>query len=1190
MRRILLIWGRPVLALITVVGVLFAAYTTANATTGSIHIAGTVTDQAGQAIQNVSVSATNPGSSTTVFGPAVTGSDGSYSLDVDPGTYDILFTPATGYTSLLSRNITVTGPRTLNSRLSSTSSNRIVSGTVTDPTGTAIANLGVILFSNSGTEVASAWTDATGHYSLTVPAGTYSYLKFRGFLTGYGQINGVDTPLADYGNPGDVDINTMTQDIAQDFALNFSKLTIVAKDSAGNAAPGAKVSYYYHNTDLGSTSVTSGETDYPFTVVSIAAGNNSPAIGANGIYTLLLPKGGNFVDDNSYVEPFCVTFTDGIKTCSTATVNASGDTSIEIDEPPIHTVSGVVSDNQGSPIANIGVEIFSDAGTEVRGTWTDANGNYSLLVPAQKYSYVKLHTFLGGSSQVNGTDLAYPDYGNAGDMEVDLTNSDVTKNLALGLIPLHVTAKDTSGNPATGANFSYNYQNDTFGNAEVTSNDDMHAFAVNGITISDHRVNISSSGDYTVLLPKGAVFKDTNSYVHPFCVTFASGAQSCDACTVDASSVSSLQMVFQEGQPVIAAPEVPTSLAAGITNQAVHLSWSAPCGATAYNVYRNGEKIGTTTDTSYEDTNVPEGDNSYYVTATNGPNESSPSTNATAVADVTAPTITYTISPTPTSAGWNNTDATVTFSCTDALSGIQSCSTPVTVSTEVAGQSVQGTAVDKAGNTSMVTAVVNVDKTAPTIHYSLSSAPNADGWYNSAVTVTFNCDDGLSGIDICPDPIVVQRQGSGLRPSGTAVDKAGNRASITTDAINMDQTAPNMSYSLSASPDANGQYTSDVTVTFQCNDFISGVKTCPAPITVVANSPSQLVTGTAVDYAGNTRSTSVQINHPDVTPPTISYSLSPAPNANSWNNADTTVTFQCSDAESGIATCTAPVTVSAESSDTTVVGTATDNAGNTKSVTAHVKLDKTVPTITYTLDKTPNANGWFKSDVTATFACADSLSGTTNCPAPVTYSTDGSNLISQLVTDKAGNVGAVRSSIKIDKTAPTITYSVSPSSNSAGWNNSNVTVTFSCSDANSGIQTCPAPATVSTEGNSNIVSGTAVDMAGNSTTVSVTIKLDKTVPTISGATMGNTLFFSSGTTNISANAADVLSGVATGEYYIDNDPGVGKGSAMTYAAGKVKATATIPGNLTPGQHKLYMRSKDNAGNWSAAVSVNFVFI
>lgn len=79
------------------------------------------------------------------------------------------------------------------------------------------------------------------------------------------------------------------------------------------------------------------------------------------------------------------------------------------------------------------------------------------------------------------------------------------------------------------------------------------------------------------------------------------------------------------------------------------------------------------------------------------------------------PTITASIDPQPNAAGWHNTDPTVTFTCTGATSGIASCTAPVTVTTEGAGQVINGTATDIAGNSSSTSVTVNIDKTPPVI-------------------------------------------------------------------------------------------------------------------------------------------------------------------------------------------------------------------------------------------------------------------------------------------------------------------------------------------------------------------------------------------------------------------------------------------------------------------------------------------
>ena len=81
--------------------------------------------------------------------------------------------------------------------------------------------------------------------------------------------------------------------------------------------------------------------------------------------------------------------------------------------------------------------------------------------------------------------------------------------------------------------------------------------------------------------------------------------------------------------------------------------------------------------------------------------------------DSTPPSVSADITPEPNPAGWNNLDATVTFNASDFISGVASVSPPVTVTTEAAGQAVNGSATDFAGNSASTSATVNLDKTRP---------------------------------------------------------------------------------------------------------------------------------------------------------------------------------------------------------------------------------------------------------------------------------------------------------------------------------------------------------------------------------------------------------------------------------------------------------------------------------------------
>src|SRR5579859_3241044 len=86
--------------------------------------------------------------------------------------------------------------------------------------------------------------------------------------------------------------------------------------------------------------------------------------------------------------------------------------------------------------------------------------------------------------------------------------------------------------------------------------------------------------------------------------------------------------------------------------------------------------------------------------------------------DKTPPSITGARTPLANANGWSNMDVTVSFACSDVLSGLAPGSPPGTalVSSEGVNQQVPGVCLDLAGNTaSAIVSRINIDKTPPTI-------------------------------------------------------------------------------------------------------------------------------------------------------------------------------------------------------------------------------------------------------------------------------------------------------------------------------------------------------------------------------------------------------------------------------------------------------------------------------------------
>jgi pectin methylesterase-like acyl-CoA thioesterase len=163
--------------------------------------------------------------------------------------------------------------------------------------------------------------------------------------------------------------------------------------------------------------------------------------------------------------------------------------------------------------------------------------------------------------------------------------------------------------------------------------------------------------------------------------------------------------------------------------------------------------------------------------------------------DKTAPDFTNTNRTPANGNGWNNTDVEVTFTAHDALSGFDRGVTQTgsfTFSAEGVGQSHTFTVTDLAGNSASFTVSdVNIDKTAPSINALRNPEPNANGWNNTDVTVSFNATDGLAGVATVSNPVTVSTEGANQSVTGTATDLAGNTGSVTV-LVSIDKTAPEL--------------------------------------------------------------------------------------------------------------------------------------------------------------------------------------------------------------------------------------------------------------------------------------------------------------------------------------------------------------------------------------------------------------
>ncbi|MEO6412514.1 MAG: PxKF domain-containing protein [Pedococcus sp.] len=523
--------------------------------------------------------------------------------------------------------------------------------------------------------------------------------------------------------------------------------------------------------------------------------------------------------------------------------------------------------------------------------------------------------------------------------------------------------------------------------------------------------------------------------------------------------------------------------------------------------------------------------------------------------DRTAPSIGHGFTPSSyTDSAWTNAaKVVVTFACSDAGSGVASCTPPVDVTAEGAAQAVTGTAKDTAGNTATDTASVSIDRTAPSVVAVADRSPNGNGWFSDDVTVSFTCTDqaALSGVKTCSASRTLG-QGADQSATGTAVDVAGNTASATLDHLDVDKTAPVLTGAPTSAPNAAGWYDNSVVIHWTCSDALSGIDgPCPADSTVSGEGSNLGASASVSDRAGNTRTAAVTGLKIDSTTPVTSGSVSD-PLATGWYADKSRVTLTGTDNLSGVAKTWYVVdggaaTAYAGAFDYATPGVHTitfwslDAAGNVEDSTAPghsvtVKIDGIKPSISGSATPTPNLAGWNNTDVTVAFTCSDAESGIASCPEDSVLSLDGAaQYVTGTATDHGGNSdSATVGPVNVDQTKPNLTGAATTSPNANDWYNGDVTAHWTATDATSGVDpaTAPGDSVVTGEGAALTAGPVQVsDFAANTRSTTLTgVKIDRTKPTISGAptTAPNAAGWYRGNVGVDWTCSDALSGIEAG--------------------------------------------------------------
>lgn len=197
------------------------------------------------------------------------------------------------------------------------------------------------------------------------------------------------------------------------------------------------------------------------------------------------------------------------------------------------------------------------------------------------------------------------------------------------------------------------------------------------------------------------------------------------------------------------------------------------------------------------------------------------------------------------------------------------------------------------------------DSTAPVITPELSSTPDANGWNNTPVTLTWNITDPESTIDSTTgcDPVTVSAT-LGTTYTCSATSEGGTASKSIT--VKVDVTAPVVTSQLSPAPNAAGWNNTSTTLTWSTSDPespITNTSNCD-PVTITNNTAGTSYTCTATSSGGTTTQTSsvkLDSTAPTISTPTMTGGVTLPFLGTIFTSNSTTINTTVADALSGVA-------------------------------------------------------------------------------------------------------------------------------------------------------------------------------------------------------------------------------------------------------------------------------------------------
>ena len=389
-----------------------------------------------------------------------------------------------------------------------------------------------------------------------------------------------------------------------------------------------------------------------------------------------------------------------------------------------------------------------------------------------------------------------------------------------------------------------------------------------------------------------------------------------------------------------------------------------------------------------------------------------------------------------------------------------------------------------------------------------------------------------------------------------------------------------------------------------------------------------LITFTATDGAGNFQGTSITITY-DINDPSLAITTPVASGSSYVTGSPTLTTLGGTSSDdiavgaldyrvnggawtsiaSPFATWSVP-SISLSSGANTIQVRATDTAGNTTTRQIVVTLDDVFPSVaitsptatpTYITNVTPIILAGSASDnigvasVTwsnAANSTSGTATGTTSWTATGISLVSGSNAITVKATDGVGNSTSALLTVTYDPVAPTLSITT-PSGSTAVTKNTTITVIGTASDnvalaavtatnaANGSTGTFSGTTAAWTFSGINLVSGlnvisvSATDTAGNSTTKSVSVTCDTVPPAIAITTPTSSGSYLTGSSPL------LIGGTASDNVAVASVTWVNSAGGSGAASGTTSWSASVA--LSAGVNTITVTATDTAGNTQSAI-------